>query len=366
MTSLRSALPPAASVLNPVDLLGDARADRYRLAMDRMLGDPKVGGIVVIVTPQVMTQVEETAHVVGKLSKESQKPIFGCFMGRDSVAPGIQILNQYAVPNYPVPERAVAAMAAMMAHRHWRERPPAELEVFQVNRDRVRRALRRVRDEGRVTMGDAEAWEIMDAYGIPTPKTMLARSPEEAARLAEEIGFPVAVKIASPDILHKTDVGGVRLNVATFAEVQEAFRLITYRVSRYVPEAEIWGCLVQEMIVGGREVIVGMVRDPHFGPLMMFGLGGIYVEAIRDVAFRIAPFDRRDAREMIGEIKGYNLLRGVRGERPSDLEALAGAVLRLSQLVIDFPEIVELDLNPLIVLGEGQGLAGIDMRLVLS
>jgi acetyl coenzyme A synthetase (ADP forming)-like protein len=366
MDALRQALPSAASVLNPVDVLGDAPADRYGLALGRTIEDPNVGGILVILTPQLTTQVQETARIIGELSRGSGKPIFGCFMGSEAVKPGIELLNAYRVPNYPVPERAVAAMAAMMRHRHWRERPALSLETFAVNRGRVRRVIKQVQAEGRVAIGDAEGRELLEAYGIPTPRTFLARTPDEAARRAEEIGFPVAVKIASPDILHKTDVGGVRLNVTARAEVRDSFELMVYRASQYVPGAEIWGCLVQEMVLGGREVIVGMNRDPHFGPVVMFGLGGIYVEALRDVTFRVAPFDRCDAREMIGEIKAYNLLRGVRGERPSDLEALAEALLRLSQLAVDFPEIAEFDLNPLTVFEEGLGLVGIDMRLVLS
>jgi len=176
----------------------------------------------------------------------------------------------------------------------------------------------------------------------------------------------VVVKIASPDILHKTDVGGVQLNILDLDHVRDAFDLTTYRAKRYMPDAGIWGCLVQEMVVGGREVIAGMNRDPHFGPLMMFGLGGIYVEALHDVAFRVVPLDRRVAREMVREIRGHNLLRGVRGERPSDLETLAEVLLRLSQLVADFPSIVGFDINPLVVFEEGRGVMGIDMRLVLE
>jgi acetyl coenzyme A synthetase (ADP forming)-like protein len=366
MNALRQALPAAASVLNPIDVLGDALADRYGLALEAVINDPNVGGILVILTPQVMTQVEETARVVGEASKRSDRPILGCFMGRETVEPGVQVLNRYAVPNYPVPERAVAALAAMMKHRRWRERPPLVLETFEVEQDQARSVFQRVRAEGRVAIGDAEAREIMEAYGIRTPRTFLARDPDEAARLADEIGFPVVIKIVSPDILHKTDVGGVKLNVTTPTDVRDAFELMIYRANRYVPDAEIWGCLVQEMVLGGKEVIVGMSRDPHFGPLMMFGLGGIYVEALRDVAFRVAPFGRRDAGEMIGEIQAYNLLRGVRGERPSDLEAVVEALLRLAQLVTDFPEIAEFDINPLTVFEEGQGVMGIDMRLVLN
>jgi acetyltransferase len=366
MDALRKALPAAASVLNPVDLLGDALADRYGLALEAVLNDPNVGGVLVILTPQVMTQVEETARVVGELSRRSSKPVFGCFMGRETVGPGVRVLNQNGIPNYPVPERAVAALAAMMEHRRWREQPPVQIENFEVDQERVRKVFDQVRSERRVAIGDAEAREIMEAYGIPTPRTFLARTPDEAAWFADEVGFPVVLKIASPDILHKTDVGGVKLSIMTPGDVRDAFELMTYRAGRYVPAAEIWGCLVQEMVLGGKEVIVGMNRDPHFGPLMMFGLGGIYVEALHDVVFRVAPFDRREARAMIREIRAHNLLRGVRGERPSDLESLVEALLRLSQLVTDFAEIVEFDINPLTVFEEGRGLIGIDMRLVLA
>jgi acetyl coenzyme A synthetase (ADP forming)-like protein len=366
LDQLRQDLPAAASVLNPIDLLGDARAERYAQALHAVAGDPKVGGILVIVTPQMVTEIEETARVVGELARRLDKPILACFMGREQVEPGVRILNKYRVPSYPVPERAVAALAAMMHHRHWCDSPPLRIETWEVDQERVRDLFAHARAEGRVAIGDAEAREVLEAYGIATPRSFLARDPEEAAHLADEIGFPVGLKIASPNILHKTDVGGVRLNIRCAEDVREVFELMIYRTERYVPGAELWGCLVQEMIVGGKEVIVGMHRDPHFGPLVMFGLGGIYVEALEDVAFRVAPFDRRQAREMIGEIQGINLLRGVRGERPSDLEALAEALLRFSQLVSDFPEIVEFDVNPLTVFEEGRGIMGIDMRLILQ
>jgi acetyltransferase len=287
-------------------------------------------------------------------------------MGSDAVQPGIRLLNRYGVPNYVVPERAVAAMAAMSQHRRWRERPPSERELFALDEERIRAVLAQVRADNRLTIGDSEAREILEACGIPTPRTHLARTPDEAARYADEIGFPVVVKIASPDILHKTDVGGVKLHVSTPTDVRDAFELMVYRAGRYMPDAEVWGCIVQEMVLDGKEVIVGMNRDPHFGPLMMFGLGGIYVEALQDVAFRLAPMERREAREMLGEIRAHNLLRGVRGERRSDIEAVAETLLRLSQLVVDFEEIVEFDINPLTVFEEGRGVMGIDMRLVLG
>jgi acetyltransferase len=287
-------------------------------------------------------------------------------MGSGTVASGVQVLNSYQVPNYPVPERAVAAMAAMMQHRRWSEQPPVEPESFDVDRGRVRERIAGVRAEGRLSFGEAEARDVMEAYGIPTPATFLARDSEEAVNYAKQIGFPVAVKIASPEISHKTDVAGVRLNLTGPDAVREAFDLMIYRAGRYMAGVDVWGCLVQEMVVGGKEVKACMNRDPHFGPIMMFGLGGIYAEALKDVACRLAPLDRRIAGEMVAEIRGYSLLRGVRGERRSDLDALLDALLRLSQLVADFPEIVEFDINPLVVFEEGYGVIGIDMRLILE
>lgn len=363
---LRAALPKAASVLNPVDVLGDASAERYGLALETLINDPGVGGVVVILTPQIMTEVEETARIVGEQSLGRQKPVLGCFMGGQTVHPGVLALRRLGVPNYATPERAVAAMAVLHRHHQWRECPPLEPTTFDVDRERVRKILDQARAEGRIAIGMAEAWEILEAYGVATPTTCLAHDPTEAVCLAEQIGYPVVVKIASPDILHKTDIGGVTLNLMSSDDVRQAFDLTIYRASRYMPDAEIWGCLVQDMVLGGKEVIAGMNRDPHFGPLMMFGLGGIYVEALHDVSFRVAPLDRHSAREMIGAIRGHNLLRGVRGELPSDLAALGEALLRLSQLAFEFPEIVEFDVNPMIVFEEGRGVLGIDMRLVLE
>jgi acetyltransferase len=279
---------------------------------------------------------------------------------------GIRVLNRYRVPNYAFPERAANALRAMMDYNRWRETPPMQMPVFDVDKEQVRNLFDRVRAEGRLSIGDTEARQVMEAYGLPVPQSHLASTAEEAVRFAEEIGFPVVIKIASPDILHKTDIGGIKLDLRTPADVRDAFDLLTYRAMRYMPDAELWGCQVQEMVGGGREVILGMNRDPQFGPLMMFGLGGIYVEALKDVTFRIAPFSRDEARAMLTEIRAVNLLRGVRGEPPADLEATEDVLLRLSQLVIDFPEIVEMDINPLIVFDKGRGAMSVDMRLVLS
>ncbi len=366
MNKLRQALPPAASVINPVDLLGDAGAGRYKKALELVSSDHSVGAMIVILTPQVLTPVEEVAHVVGKIADQVNIPVFACFIGEANTASGVRILRSYEVPNYLVPERAVAALKAMVDQRRWQEEPFPYFESFPVKQQQVRKIFQKVLDKNRLQIGEAEARAVAQAYEIPIPASELCTTPEEATGFAETIGYPVAMKISSPDILHKTDIGGVRLNVRDASDVRDAFDLLTLRALRYMPDAEVWGCLVQKQLRGGKEVIIGMNRDPQFGPLVMFGLGGIYVEVLKDVSFRIAPFSRQEAHEMIGEIRSFNILRGVRGEPVSDMETLVEALLRVSQLVTDFPEIVELDINPLMVFEEGRGATAIDMRLVLA
>ncbi len=361
---LRSRLAEAAAVLNPVDVLGDAGPEEYGFALETVLQDPNVDGVIAILAPQVLTPVVEMGRVVSEVARRHDKPVFGCFMGEARMRAGVEELWKWGVPNYGFPERAVAAMKAMVSYRQRVNRPPLEVTRFEVDRERVAQVLDRAKAEGRVALGEAEAREVALAYGLTMPRSALARSAEEAVAHAQAIGYPVAMKIASPDILHKSDIGGVKLNLMDATEVRDAFDLMTLRAARYMPEAEIWGVLVQEMVQPGRELIVGMSRDPQFGPLVACGLGGIYVEVLKDVAFRLAPLDARDAREMLEELRSYQLLRGVRGERPSDLEAVVDAILRVSQLVTDFPGIVELDVNPLVV--HERGAVAIDVRLALK
>jgi acetyl coenzyme A synthetase (ADP forming)-like protein len=363
---LQANLPAAANTYNPIDVLGDARADRYALGIEAALRDPNVDGLIVILTPQVMTQIEETAREVGRLAKLSDKPVIACFMGEAKVSAGIDILTEQRVPNYPFPERAAAALRAMYDYHLWLERRPPEIKPLTVDRERVRQTLAKVREDGRNTLGDAEARNIAEAYGLRVPKSELATNADEAVQFAEQIGYPVVMKIASPDILHKSDIGGIKVGVTNASDVRDAFDLLVYRATRYMPDAQIWGVQMQEMVTGAKETIIGMNRDPQFGPMIMFGLGGIYVEVLKDVTFRIAPLTEQEAREMVGEIRSYHLLQGVRGERASDIDAIVDCILRISQLVTDFPEIVELDINPLLVRDAGAGAVAVDMRLVLS
>jgi acetyltransferase len=365
--ALESFLPGEASVVNPVDILGDASYERYERALQIVLDDEGVDSIIVIAVPQALIDIVAVAEGVGRLAAESDKPVLGCLIGEASTEEGEAVLIRYGVPNYPFPERAAAALAVMAEYQQEKTRPLRDdVERFPVDVEAARAVFEQAREEGRVSIGDAEARAVLEAYGFPIPKSVLAATPEEAVAAAEEIGYPVVMKIASPDILHKTDVGGVKLNLRSAGDVRDAFDLIVYRAGRYVPGARIWGCLVQQMVTGGREVLLGMSYDPQFGPLVAFGLGGIYVEALKDVAFRVAPFGRREAEEMIREIRSYPLLEGIRGEPPADHEAMVDALLRINQLVTDFPEIVELDINPLMVFEEGRGAMAIDMRLVLQ
>jgi acetyltransferase len=257
-------------------------------------------------------------------------------------------------------------LKAMSTYRGYQAEPIPTYETYQVDKRAVRETFDRVLADGRVAIGDAEARAILTAYGLTIPPSELATSADQAAEMAAQMGFPVVLKIASPDILHKTDVGGVKVGLENPSDVRDAFDLITYRTQRYVPDARIWGCLVQKMVPAGLEVLIGMNRDPQFGPLVTFGLGGIYVETLKDVTFRTAPFSRREAEEMLSEIRARSLLDGVRGKPPVDKTILIEALLRINQLVTDFPEITELDINPFIVYEAGRGGIAIDMRLVLK
>ncbi len=364
--ALEQYLPDAASAANPVDVLGDARADRYRFAMETVIADPNVDGLLVLLTPQAMTEIEATAQAIGELADHSDKPILACFMGEARVEQGIAILNQHNVPNYPFPERAAGALRAMADYREIQRRAEPCYATFEADQEAVKSLFAAVLAEGRVSIGDAEARQVLQAYQMKIPQSQIAKTPEEAEQIAAQIGYPVVLKIASPDILHKTDVGGVKVGLENGEAVRDAFELMVYRAQRYLPEARIWGCLVQQMApAGGVEVLVGMNRDPQFGPLITFGLGGIYVETLKDVTFRVAPLSIQDAESMLTEIRAHALLDGVRGKPAVDKEAIVEVLLRVSQLVQDFPEIAELDINPLIVYPRGQGAVAIDMRLVL-
>jgi acetyltransferase len=366
LARLRAGLPPAASCANPIDVIGDARADRYEVALAAALADPGVDAVLVLFTPQAGSEPERTAEAIACPAAQHGKPVLTSYMGAASIGPALAILNQRRIPNYAFPEQAVAALRALVHQHAWCTRPAGEHVSFAVDRERVRALFARVRAAGRIELGEIEARAVLDAYGMRLPRSELAHSPEQAATLAAQIGFPVVMKISSPDILHKSDIGGVRLGIADAAAARDAYEVIEYRARTYSRDAAIWGVLVQEQVRRGREVLVGVSRDPQFGPLIGVGLGGIYVEVLQDVAFRLAPLTREDVREQIRSIRSYPLLRGVRGDPPADLAAIEDVVLRVAQLVEDFPEIVEMDINPLMVYPNSEGAMVVDARIILQ
>jgi acetyltransferase len=362
--TLQAALPPAASVKNPVDVLGDAQHDRYQSTLEAVLKDENTDGLIVILTPQNMTDIEEIARGVTALNLRYDKPILASFMGGADVAAGVRLLRQHGVPHYPFPEGAARVMRAMRTYRRWLDRPRTEERIFEVNRAEVQRIFNRARSEGRNRLPELEAMQVLTAYGFPVLRSGLARCREEVAELGQQVGYPLVMKIASPDILHKTDIGGVRVGVTDLAAAEEVFDEMMNRARAKHPEANIWGINVQEMARRGREVILGATRDPKFGPMVMFGLGGIYTEALKDVTFRLAPLRQLSARHMLEEIRGRRILEGIRGEAPADFDALQECLERLSQLVIEFPAIDELDINPLIAYEHGAAVA--DARIILG
>ena len=360
--------PAVASALNPIDVRGDAFEDRYEIALRYALADPNVDAAIAILIPQQLTPVKKSAQVIVQVGQEFQaqgKTMIACFMGEERSREGVQILLENGVPNYTFPERAAEALGAMYKYRQWLDRPAEEPPRFESDRAAIRATIDAVRADRRTVLVESEARAIAQAIGLPLPKTESAsRNADEAVAIAGRIGYPVVLKIASPDILHKSDIGGVKVGIAGDDEARDAFDLIMYRAHRFIPDAQIWGVTVQQMVPPGKEVIIGMSRDPQFGPLLAFGLGGVYVEALKDVTFRIAPITSREADEMMNEIRAAPLLHGVRGEKPSDLGAVRDALLRVSQLASEFPEIVELDVNPLVV--HPSGAVAIDVRMVIG
>jgi acetate---CoA ligase (ADP-forming) len=361
--ALRAALPAAAAVYNPVDVLGDADDARFGEAARILAADPGVRALLVVLTPQTPTRPVETARAIAGVASASGVTVLACFMGERSVAGGRVELLARGIPAYPYPERAVAALAGMERYRAIRARPRVAAPPVEADRDRVAAVLAEARAARTAFVTEERAAQVAEAYGIATPKAVLARDLAEAREAAREIGYPVALKIASPDILHKSDIGGISLGIAGPEDLARAWEAILDSAHRRMPDALVWGAVVQEMAPPGREVIVGVDRDPTFGPLLMFGLGGVYVEVMKDVTFSLCPVTKRDALEMISSVRAYGLLRGARGQEAADLDAVADVLVRVSALATDFPEIVELDINPLIVAKRGGGALAADIRI---
>lgn len=365
---LKEGLPEAASTHNPIDVLGDARADRYRLALETVKNDPGTDGIIVLLTPQSMTEIDETAQAVIEVMKDSDKPLVVSFMGEKSVNSGVELLQQANIMTTTFPEPAAASLAALSNFTKWSKQLAGEkLHYDDVDYDKVAKIFAEAKANDQKSFPEAAAMEIMKAYHFPLLQSAVATSPEDAASKCFEMGGDAgrfAMKIVSDDILHKSDVGGVMLNVTT-KDAAQKYNEMMETVSARKPEAKLDGVLLMEMAPqGGTEVILGVSKAPGLGTMIMFGLGGIYVEVLKDVNFSFAPLTRQDALRMIEGLKTSQLFEGVRGQKPVDKESLIEAIGRLSQLVTDFPEIVELDINPLLALPGGAKV--LDARVVIE
>ncbi len=359
-------IPPHGSARNPVDIVGDADFNRFEKVLVEVISNPNVGSIVAMCTPSATLDYDDLARTLVKTSKGSGKTMLAALMGLAEGTKNKDILSEGGIPHFMYAESAIRTLEAMYRFRDWLKRPPGSLKIFNADKKKVRTVLENVRNSGRRNLVEEEGYEVLAAYGFSTPKTVLANSEEECVSAVNSIGYPVVMKIASQDIIHKSDAGGVKVGLTNEEQVRTAFNTILQNAKTYKPDANIKGVLVQEMVGSGKEIILGAKQDPIFGPLVMFGLGGIYVEILRDVVFRLAPIDEHEASQMVHSIKTLKLLKGVRGEKPSDLGAIVDSLQRLSQLVTEFPEIEEFDINPLLVLQEGKGVRTVDVRISLK
>lgn len=350
---LKASLPGEANINNPVDVLGDARADRFRIGLEALIEDKNVDAIVFLLTPQRGTEIEKTGKVLMDVSKKTTKPIVASFIGGELVEKEASKLKRSHLATYEHLSDAIFALGKIWEYEKNRKQAREYLNQLNIGNGASQSAKLSQNPDF------IEALDLLGEYGIPIVKSETACTPEEAVRAADSVGYPVAMKIFSKTISHKTDVGGVKIGISSDLEVREYFDKMKKKLG-----GDLEGMIVQPMI-SGREIILGIKRDDNFGPMLMFGLGGIYTEALKDVAFRFAPIDKNEAMEMMRETKAFKTLTGYRDLPKMDVEAVAQALMSLSELAIDHPEIKELDINPLMVQKEGEGCRVLDVRIII-
>lgn len=368
---LKKHMPEFGSAKNPVDLTGMAGNDWYHDAIKFAYAHAWVDGLAVLYCETAVTDPLEIAKAIKAAlddSGVSGKPVVVSFVGGERSEKAMAWLVDNGIPAYGAPDRAINAIGALREYARMRAMVAEPITLCGGdNRAEALRIIERARLDGRDSLTEIEAKQVFAAYGLPVTKTLLSTSEDEAVKLANEIGYPVVMKIVSPDILHKSDAGGVKVNIKDDAAVREAFRTITANAKNYKADARIHGIAIQEMAPWGTEVILGSVNDPTFGPTMMFGLGGIFVEVLKDVTFRVAPVSTSQAMRMLGEIRGAPILAGVRGEAPRDREAMAETICAYSTMILDLAdEISESDANPVLVYAEGKGIKVVDARIILK
>ena len=358
-------IPPWGSSRNPVDIVGDADFNRFSNVLDKVLAHPNVGSVIAMCTPSGTLDYDKLAEVIVTMSKKFKKTMLASLMGLDEGITNRQILADGGIPYYTYAEGAIRTLKAMLRFANWISTPSGKITKFKVDKLKATKIFEKVKKEGRPNLLEEEGQEVLRAYGFPLPKSELAKTENDAVKIAKKIGYPVVMKIASPQIIHKSDAGGVKVNLTNDDDVKSAFNEIVANAKKYNKKAEIKGVLVVEMIKGGKEMIIGSKLEPGMGPVIMLGMGGIYVEVLKDVTFKLAPVTDNEADDMIASIKMRKILEGVRGEKPSDKAKLSECIQRLSQLVTDFKEIKELDMNPVLVMENGKGCKILDVRIGL-
>lgn len=361
---LRTKLNPSAQVNNPVDILGGAEAADYDHCLKNLLCDAGVDILLPILVPQALVNPADVARAMVN-NAHGAKPLISCLMGERSISEAREILHTNNVPLYQYPEDLGIVLGAMKAYREFRfrgERKP--MQFNDIDENKASKYLNSLLN--RKSLGELETRPLLEAYGIPVAVAGLAKTEDEAMQVSSNIGYPLVMKIVSEDILHKSDAGGIRMNLNSPEEVGDAFRDMMQKIETFQPEAKITGVLVEQMVPKGQEVIVGFKRDVTFGSMIMIGMGGIYVELLKDVAFKIAPVSEADAREMVLETYAGQLMNGFRGQPKMDIEAVIDVIGKISEMSMAFPEIAEFEINPLIVYEVGKGVKAVDSRAILE
>ncbi len=363
--ALKEILPAEASVSNPVDMIASATPEQVEKATRIICADEGIDALIASYVPLAL-EAPLVARAIRAGAAGCSKPVLAVLMSKRGLPQGMAELQDSPIPAYRFPESAARALEAMWRQRQWQERPEEAVRSFDVDRKRVEGLLSAALAAGRDRLTMIEGFEVLEAYGIPVAPWSVASTADAAVHAAEATGYPVVLKPVSAAILHKTEAGAVRLDIESAAEVRAAYQALDALLVDAGPEARAEGVLVQKMLKGGREAIVGMTWEPRFGPIVMVGLGGVYVEVLKDVAFRVQPISRQDATEMIRSLRGYQILEGVRGEPGVDLDLLGEVVERTSQLVGDHPEIREMDINPFLAFPEREHCAAVDARIRIA
>jgi 4-hydroxybutyryl-CoA synthetase (ADP-forming) len=364
-SKIDAVIPPWGSSRNPIDIVGDADFNRFSNVLERVLTHPNVGSVISMCTPSGTLNYDKLANVIVAMSKKYKKTMLASLMGLDEGITNREILAAGDVPYYTYAEGAIRTLGAMLKFSNWIKSSEGKITPFKVDKLKAKKIFDKAKKEKRPNLLEEEGQQVLKAYGLPLPQSALAKTEADAIKIAKQIGYPVVMKIASPQIIHKSDAGGVKVNLTNDSEIKTAFKTIITNAKKYNKNAEIKGVLIVEMVKGGKEMIIGSKLESGFGPVIMLGMGGIYVEVLKDVTFKLAPVTNKEADDMIASIKTQKLLQGVRGEKPSDIAKLSECIQRLSQLVTDFKEIKELDMNPVLVMEKGNGCRILDVRIGL-